>query len=110
MHIYHSKSGIHRIVTMNEEGLSQSHGISCDDNVCGIINLAKGETIEFVSGTSGVIINSLTLTTSRGRRYGPYGFTAGCPFGFTGPVTGFFGYCDEFLRALGCHSDALSKL
>ena len=110
MHIYHSKFGIHRIVTVNEEGLSQSHGISCDDCVRGIITLAKGESIDFVSGTSGTIINSLTLTTSLGRRYGPYGSSAGYPFGFSGPVIGFFGYCDKFLRALGCHSDAFSKL
>ena len=104
--IYHSKLGIHRILTMSNEGLTHSHGISCEAHVCCIINLAERETIDFVSGTSGSIIYSLTLTTSLGRHYGPYGSTTGYPFGFSGPVLGFFGHCDEFLRALGCHSDA----
>jgi hypothetical protein len=110
VHVYHSNLGIHRIATLNDRGLSYSHGPSCDTCDCSMISLLEGETIDSVSGTCGVIIHSLTMTTSLGRRYGPYGYPSGYPFGFSGPILGFFGYCDNFLRGFGCYSDTFSKL
>lgn len=109
MHIHHSRLGIHRIATIDDKGLSKSQGVNGDDCDCIIISLAEGENIASVSGTSGVMIYSFTLTTSLGCRYGPYGCSSGRPFGFSGPVLGFFGSCDTFLRAIGSHIDVSSK-
>ena len=108
--IYYSELGIHRFATMDDKGLSKSHGVRCCECECIVISLAEGETVDAVSGTSNGKITSLYLTTSLGCRYGPYGCPSGRPFGFCGPVLGFFGYCDHFLRAIGCHSDIYSKL
>ena len=77
VHVYHSNLGIHRIATIDDEGLSNSHGVNCADCDYSMTILAEGETIASVSGLSGVMIYSLTLTTSSGCCYGPYCCSSG---------------------------------
>ena len=110
VHLCHSKLGVHCIATVDDKGLPKAHCISSNLCDCSMVSLSEGETVDSITGTYGIHIYSLTMATSLGRRYGPYGCPSlGRPFGFSGPILGFFGHCDNFLRAVGCYSDIYKK-
>jgi hypothetical protein len=57
----------------------------------GSFTLAPDEQIISVHGRSGVGLDSLGFTTSKGNIYGPWGGTGGGPYRINGPVCGFHG-------------------
>eukprot|EP00884_Botryococcus_braunii_P004893 jgi/Botrbrau1/14404/Bobra.0014s0051.1 len=84
---------IRGIQTNYSSGLIAGHGRLIGNRTS--VRFDSGESISSVSGGYGAAIYHLTITTTLGRTYGPIGTTGTCdcnPFGFTGPVFGFFGW------------------
>ena len=79
--------------TRNGRGLTQSTGE--DGGRWRNILLAKGEYITKVTGRTGKFLNQITIYTSYGNQYGPFGSNAGKPFRIIVPrahkVIGFTG-------------------
>ncbi|OEL30474.1 Mannose/glucose-specific lectin [Dichanthelium oligosanthes] len=78
--------------------------------------LIRLQPLEFVQGISGTfgpfgtsanVITSLTIATSQGRGYGPFGQGGGTPFnlpvGSDGCIVGFFGRAGSYLEAIGAY-------
>jgi hypothetical protein len=69
------------------------------------ITFEPGEYITAISGASGQFLESLTIETNRGRRFGPFGVPVGTPFEVRAPdgyeIAGFYGRAGVYIDAFG---------
>ena len=108
--ICYSSDGIDGLVVHYREGAVHSHGRSHGGMERVGISLAPLETLAYVSGTVSDRLTSLFLETSASRRFGPFGVVQGSHFGFSGPVVGFSGFCnDQRLRAIGAYCNVFQN-
>ena len=102
--IYYSSGEIYGLVVRYREGAVHSHGRSHGGMEFVGISLAPSETLAYFSGTVSDRLTSVFFETSGSRRFGPYGVVQGPHFGFSGPVVGFFGFCDDQrITAIGAY-------